>query len=134
MSIYSPPLFRCTRFQYKGHNGAIWMTKDELFSLGRAFMAAYETVGLGWVGKLIDGPYDDATWTGILGPGGMGPYIVGKFPIIQAWLDSDFNTDPFVPPMDQNTPFSVENFNGALFKYVKVVDRPGLTSPGIVQV
>lgn len=132
MSNWIMPTLTGSRAQYGPWEIGVWLNQD--FGIGQAFVLGYNDPGAGWtVVQLIDGPYDAVTWQSVItNAGGMGAYVVSKFPVIRVALERYFNT---APPLnfDNSTPFSVDAFNGVLYKYIGIVPAAGQTAPTVIQ-
>lgn len=123
MSAYTFPTNLATRFKFGQWDIGLWMSDD--MGIGSVFALGYNDTS-GWtVVKVIEGPYDQATWESIrAAAGGMGAYIVSKFPIINAALEKYFDPTPALPAETNATPFTIYDFNVVLKKYVGMTQSP----------
>ena len=133
MTSYIPPTNITTRLKYGPWHIIVYLSPDVSgVGIGAPLILAHETEA-GWVVvSTIDGPYTLEQWPVVIrAGGGMGNYIVSKFPAIKAALKKYFDTTPELPIITNQTPFSIEAFNQMLYEYIELKDDPGTGHPTI---
>lgn len=135
MTNFLPPTNTGTRLKYGNWEILLFLDAPSIIVPGRALRIAYNDSGsAGWVliTQAIDGPYTDQQWTDVVAAaGGMGNYIVGKFPVIKLLLVKYFDTTPELPLITNSTPFSPDNFNKMLREWIELKDDPGTGHPTV---
>lgn len=127
---YSFPTNLGTTFKYKQWNIGIYMAN--MTPLGLMFVMGYTPPDGGewqWVAT-IEGPMDQSGWEQLIAArGGMGGYIVSKFPQINGLLAKFFDPTPVLPNETNQTPFTDYDFNVVLKKFVGMEERPDNDCP-----
>ena len=128
---YIVPTNSALKFNFGPWHCAMWAADDSSgFGLGQSLMVGYESTGNGWIniGSLW-GPGDMAS--AVAAKGGMGNFLVPFVPAANAMCKQYFNTKPGYPPLDNTSPFSVDNMNIALYEYFQAKPSADGTYPVI---
>ena len=133
MTNYLFPTNLGTRFKYDRWDIGLWLGTDDPILGGKPLILGYDDPGTGWVSvAFIEPPRSDADWAAMVAAaGGMGNYIVSKFPAIKAALTKYFDTTPDIPLVTNQTPFSRDNFNAMLQQWIGLKDDPGTGHPTV---